>query len=93
MSCCSTYTDLGCFDSCSIVTIADDYVQTGHHTIEMKFNNFILKRTVNVTAGDFIEFDLTYVNEDTCVEIRIQQPDRTYLDCYKLKTNLMYAAD
>lgn len=91
MSCCSTYIDLGCFDSCATITISDNYTQSGLHTIEMRFNNFTIKRSITVTSGNPIVFDLTYVNEDTCVEIRIQQPDRTYTNCYKLKTNLIYA--
>lgn len=93
MSCCSTFIDLGCIDSCSTITLGDTYTQTGLHTIEMSFNNFVLKKTVSVTVGDAIVFDLSYVNEDTCVEIRIQQPDRTYIGCYRLKTKLMYSVD
>lgn len=91
MSCCNTYIELGCFDVCSQVTLDQLYTQTGLHTIEFKFNNFTLKRTLTVASGDPIVLDLTYLNEDTLVEIRIQQPDRTYMDCFRLKTNIYYA--
>lgn len=96
MSCCTQYIDLGCFGSCEIVQIGQNYVQSGIHTLQFRFNNFNLNINKNVLTGDAIEIDTSFLNENTCIDFRIKQPDGTYyavggVSCFRLNTDLFYA--
>jgi len=53
--------------------------ETGNYTIELKFLNTTIKKTVLITSGQNIIFEMPFLNENYCYSFKIKL-NNEYLD-------------
>lgn len=86
MKCCTNIISLGCFNVCEDIDTGLVASEDGTHIIEIKFNNIMIKKEVDLLIGDPFLLPKMYLNENAELIISIKQPSGYLEDCYSIYT-------
>lgn len=95
MSCCETYIDLGCLDSCDTIETGYTTDETGTHVVVFDWLNTRREVEVEFEISDSVDIAATIFNESSEVIFKVQKPGGTYItdgntECFKV--DLTYKA-
>lgn len=101
MACCTCTYNLGCFDSCDVITLPFKFTQDGTYKIQFE-TQFRFKTSIEGIIGEDMELDLSVFPENTTIDLKIFNPDGTRYtytnesityDCFRIKSEFIKNID